>query len=112
MINFDGIYISEPWFERLDQTWFRLYFRFYANGTVKKGNCADNYDIQTLKEKKTNIGSGKTTLDAKNVSFDIQTEDSNFKSTWIGEINKNTINFRVENPDFEDIEGVYTFIRF
>ena len=112
MISFNGIYISKPLFERLDQTWFRIYFRFYADGTVKKGCCGDKYDVQALKEMEPNSGSGKITLDANNVLFAIQTDDSDFKSTWIGVINQNTINFRIEDPDFEDIEGTYTFFGF
>lgn len=90
-------------FEKYDQTSYRYLIQFLESGAVKKG-VPD-------KGKFHEVGCGTYTLSGSTVTCIIRSVADGFESKWIGEIKPGFIQFKIENPDFEDIEGKYGFVQ-
>ncbi len=110
MLKLNGLYVSKPSFERLDQTFFRHYFKFYSDGKVRKGFAAESFDVIELFNLEPTMGEGKYIIEGNTLIFNIKIPNYQFESTWTGDVNEEKIVFKIDNPDFEDIDGEYTFI--
>lgn len=108
-LEFDGVYVSKPGFERLDQTWFRYYLRFYLDGSVRYRATTKDFDVGKIYAEDEGIKSIYIVKSGQ-VVFDLSLPEYSFTSIWSGTIKNGSIVFEIENPDFEDIDGEYTFV--
>ena len=108
-LEFEGVYVSEPCFERLDQTWFRYYFRFYRDGSVRYRATTKDFDVGKIYAEDKGI-KGTYIVKAGKVVFDLSLPEYSFTSTWSGTIKNDAIVFKIVNPDYEDIDGEYKFV--
>ncbi|WP_444931388.1 hypothetical protein ACJJIF_06310 [Microbulbifer sp. SSSA002] len=100
--NFDGFYSSTKGFEKYDQSSYCYLIKFYENGTVEKGvpHEGDFYKV----------GAGTYSQSGSEVICKIRSDADGFESKWIGHLHDDFIQFEIEQPDFEDIVGRYTFV--
>lgn len=111
LLRYDGIYLSAPLFERLDQTWCRYYFRFVKTGAVLKGVAKGDPELNDMMVFEPELGESNFKVSDNIITFSIGLPEYSFRSHWRGIVQKTSIEFSIENPDFEDISGVYKYFQ-
>ena len=97
-----GFYTSSKGFEKYGQSSYCYLIKFCGDGSVLKGVPHEGCFHE--------VGSGRYTVNDSIVTCMIKSNADGFESKWVGRIESDYIHFEIEKPDFEDIEGKYTYI--
>ena len=108
-VQTNGIYVSEPGFEKYDMTLYWYFLRFFESGEVKKGFSLEQPLVLELYETDKYYGSGQYSVFGNTVKFSIS--EKGYTSNWRGIVNDENIEFTVSEPDFEDFGGTFKFLK-
>ena len=98
-----GFYQSPPIIDPYDLTVSHTCLQFSQQGIVRIGQLNEQNDFVEM-------GVGSFELDEATISFSIRKLEDGFTSKWTGAIRADSIDFQIEQADFEDIEGTYSWV--
>lgn len=110
-IRVDGIYLSTAGLDKYDMTLYWYYLRFYESGQVYKGFTIVEPVKTTQFGVDNYVGAGTYQVLGNQVKCTIKSISDNWISVWNGHIKNDAIEFSIDHPDFEDLDGEYTFIQ-
>ncbi|MEZ4852496.1 MAG: hypothetical protein R3B93_28735 [Bacteroidia bacterium] len=103
LLHYHKYYQSPIIFDKYDLVSHYDFLIFSTDGMVRIGTLDENSEFKEL-------GSGGFKMMNNQISFTIRKHVDNHESNWYGEIRKNGIEIRIENADFEDVDGLYTLV--
>lgn len=109
----DGHYVLDvPGVDLHGQLFQKLAFAFGSMGSVVKSKSGYLNVLRlkdTLPSEYATEWAGKyMEVDDHTIMFTVSV--NNWHSVWTGVVRDNAIQFRIENPDFEDCEGQYSHV--
>lgn len=102
-IRYDGWYKSPIILDKYDLTFHNDYLRFAEGSKVEIGVLTPKNNFKVL-------GNGQFKIESNKIYFRIRKKVDGHESDWDGIIESNRIQFEIQNPDFEDMSGIYDFI--